>query len=62
MNAERAAGRARPSKKVTWIRLHSHNILDKIRKKNKAASPQARKPASTIKRTTLTGIEIFLDE
>ena len=36
--------------------------IEKNRKKNKAASSQARKPASTIKRTTLTGIEIFLDE
>ena len=35
-----------------WIRLHSHNVLDKIRKKPQAASrkPQA---ASALKRTQL---------
>jgi len=35
-----------------WIRLHSHNVLEKIRKKRQAASskPQA---ASALKRTQL---------
>jgi len=35
-----------------WIRLHSHNVLDKIRKKQEAAShkPQA---ASALKQTQL---------
>jgi hypothetical protein len=35
-----------------WIRLHSHNVLEKIRKKREAASPKLQ-AASALKRTQL---------
>ena len=28
-----------------WIKLHSHNVLDKIRKKREAASPKLQAPS-----------------
>jgi hypothetical protein len=35
-----------------WIRLHSHNVLDKIRKKRESASHKPQAP-SALKRTQL---------
>jgi len=37
-----------------WIRLHSHNVLEKIRKKREAASSKPQAPSAT-KKTQLKG-------